>query len=163
MTFGASANHLATRHAADAADIIARSDKFREIKVTKEMLTDPKYQQLLHGATAIYNRQSGFSTKSGHIEMFDMVNKTANFGRGGVPLSQRSEHMMQNARVFVPVQSINQTPTPSPTRAPAGGNQAAITLQQNFNGPANPAQVKNAATNGLQQTLTLSGFSLTER
>jgi len=163
MTFGASANHLATRHAADAADIIARSDKFTEIKVTKEMLNDPKYMQLLHGATAIYNRQAGFSSVSGHAEVFDMVNKTANFGRGGVPLSQRSEHMLKNARYFVPVQNINQTATPSPTRAPAGGNQAVVNLNQNFNGPANPAQVGRAATNGLQQGFTLSGFGLTER
>ena len=85
------------------------------------------------------------------IGMGQRVSETGNYvGANGYYLRIKDQH-------------LNQTATPSPTRAPAGGNQAAITLQQNFNGPANPAQVRNAANAGLQQSLTLSGFSLTER
>lgn len=130
-------------HAADAAQQMAADKRFKEIKVTKAMLSDPRYKALLQGAQVFYDRESGFSPKSGHAESWDMSTGSAYFGRGAVPLSQRSEHMLKHARVFIPVQ-----------QAGAAG-AAPITVNVNVGGSnASPNQIGDAAGRGTGKALT---------
>lgn len=127
-------------HAADAASQMATDKRFKEIKVTKAMLNDPQFKAMLHGAQVFYNRSAGFSTVSGHAESWDMSGKgSANFGRGAVPLANRSEHNLRNARVFIPV---------SNSSAPVVNNTI------NINGTsATPGQIKKAVTDGTGKAL----------
>jgi len=136
-------------HAADAANQLASDKRFKEIKVTQAMLTDPKYIKLLHGATVIYNRQSGFSPVSGHAEIWDMVNKTANYGRGAQPLN-RSAHMLANARVFIPASGS----MPANTAAMYGPNgNANLTINVNASNSSNPELIKTKTKNGVTEAL----------
>ena len=129
-------------HAADAADQMATDKRFKEIKVTKAMLSDPQFKAMLHGAQVFYDRSAGFSTVSGHAESWDMSGKgAANFGRGAVPLSQRSEYNLQHARVFIPVQNTAAAPVANVTVNVGGSN-------------ASPKQIGNAAQNGTNKALT---------
>lgn len=131
-------------HAADAAQQMAGDKRFREIKVTKAMLSDPNYKAMLHGAQVFYNRSAGFSPLSGHAEAWDMSGAgSANFGTGAVPLSRRSEHNLQNARVFIPV---NQ------------GGAPVVNNTININGSnASPQRIQTAVTNGTGQALNKAG------
>ena len=131
-------------HAADAAQQMAGDKRFREIKVTKAMLSDPNYKAMLHGAQVFYNRSAGFSPLSGHAESWDMSGAgSANFGTGAVPLSRRSEHNLQNARVFIPVNS---------------GGAPVINNTININGSnATPQRIQTAVTNGTGQALNKAG------
>ena len=128
-------------HAADAAQQMAADKRFKEIKVTKAMLDDPRYRAMLHGAQVFYDRQSGFSPVSGHAESWDMQTKSAHFGRGAVPLKNRSAFNLQHARVFIPVQNTAAAPVANVTVNVGGSN-------------ASPKQIGNAAQNGTSKALT---------
>ncbi len=134
-------SRITAYHAADAADQMAGDKRFKEIRVTKEMLSDPRYKAMLHGAQVFYNRSAGFSAKSGHAESWDMSGAgAAYFGKGAVPLSSRSAHNLNNARVFIPV---NQASAP------------VINNTININGSnATPQRIQNAVTNGTGKALT---------
>ncbi len=127
-------------HAADAAQQMATDKRFKEIKVTKAMLSDPQFKAMLHGAQVFYDRSAGFSTVSGHAESWDMSGKgSANFGRGAVPLSMRSERNLQHARVFIPV---------------SNGSAPVVNNTINVNGSsATPGQIKKAVTDGTGKAL----------
>ena len=131
-------------HAADAAQQMAGDKRFKEIKVTKAMLSDPNYKAMLHGAQVFYNRSAGFSPLSGHAESWDMSGAgSANFGTGAVPLANRSAHNLQNARVFIPV---NQ------------GGAPVVNNTININGSnATPQKIQKAVTNGTGQALNKAG------
>ncbi len=125
-----------------AADQLALDKRFTEIKLTPEMYKrmmagDKQLQELMHGATVIYNRQSGFSPVSGHGEVWDTKNKKAWYGKGATSMV-RSDQMINNARFFIPTQQSAPAP---------------VTINQTFNGPANPAQVRQAAQQGTQQAV----------
>lgn len=150
-------------HAADAADQMATDKRFQEIKVTRQMLEDPKYRDMLNGATVFYDRQSGFSPVSGHTEIWDMINHTANYGLGPTPLN-RSDQMLAHARAFIPVQQANQTVTMQSgamgATQSAGGKasmqapQATVTF--NYYGSGNAAQLQQYVKGGVEQALTSS-------
>ncbi len=100
---------ITAEKAFEAADELARDKRFKEIKVTPEMYQaamkgDKDMQDLLHGVQVIYNRSSGFSPTSGHAEIWDMKNKKTLYGLGEASMN-RSGHMIQNARFFVPALS----------------------------------------------------------
>ena len=130
--------------AADSANQLANDKRFQEVKVTKAMLNDPKYQQMLNGATVVYDRQAGFSQQHGHIEVLDMVNKTANFGIGPVPLSNRTDQNFAHARVFIPKGQGGQGPV----------------INQVINVPGgDPRKVQAAVNQGTGQALNRAGTS----
>lgn len=133
-------------HAADAAQQMASDKRFREIKVTKAMLTDPNFKAMLHGAQVFYNRNAGFSPLSGHAEVWDMSGSgSAYFGKGAIPLSQRSAHNLANARVFIPVNA-------------GGGSAPVVNNTININRTnATPQQIQRAVTDGTGQALNKAG------
>lgn len=154
---------ITAAYAYQAADQIAKDSRFQEIQVTPEMYRkamagDTEMMKLLHGANVIYNRGAGFSSTAGHAEIWDLVNKKALYGLG--PKSMvRSEHMLKNARFFIPAQQV-AAPSPNYQAGNAsGGAGATVPIQQNFYGPANPAQVRNAANQGTTQALNKAGLS----
>lgn len=159
ITYG-TAQHLATDRAYKAADIIAKSDKFVEVKLNKAMLDNPEYQAMLHGATVIYPRGNGFSAESGHAEVFDMVSKTAHYGRGADPLSRRSDSQLRGARAFLPVQNVQNVAAPSPVRPTTGGNNAQIQQTINVNGPGNAQTIAQAARDGAKLAISNAGLAL---
>lgn len=137
-------SRITAYHAADAADQMATDKRFKEIRVTKEMLSDPRYKAMLHGAQVFYNRSAGFSAKSGHAESWDMSGAgAAYFGKGAVPLSSRSAHNLNNARVFIPV---NQ------------GTAPVVNNTININGSnATPQRIQKAVTDGTGKALNKAG------
>ena len=114
-------------------------------------------QALLHGATVIYNRQAGFSPTAGHAELWDTYKKKAYYGTGAASMV-RSDQMINNARVFVPV---------SPSQV-GGGNSANITNNVQVNvgsSNASPSTIGNAAARGASNGTTkgMQGVRTTTR
>lgn len=136
-----------------AANELARDKRFQEIQVTPDMYRramagDKQMQALLHGATVIYNRQAGFSPTAGHAELWDTYKKKAYYGTGAASMV-RSDQMIQNARVFVPV---------SPAQL-GGGGSANVTNNVNVNvggSNASPSAIGSAAAKGATDGTTKS-------
>ncbi len=141
-------------HAYLAADELARDKRFQEIQVTPDMYKramagDKQMQALLHGATVIYNRQSGFSPTAGHAETWDTYKRKAYYGTGAASMV-RSDQMINNARVFVPI-SGSQV---------GGGGGANVTNNVNVNvggSNASASQIGSAAAKGASDGTT-KGF-----
>lgn len=132
--------------AADAAPQLAADKRFKEIKVTYDMYKramagDQEMMSLLHGAQVIYDRQSGFSKKHGHAETWDMKNKKSLYGMGPRSLN-RSQNMINHARVFVPAQ---QVPTQSVTAASNGSSGMSYTPSMSVNAPITINMGSNAS------------------
>lgn len=156
-------SRITSRHAADAAQQLANDPRFKEIKVTAQMMEDPKYARLLHGATAIFSRTSGYSRKSGHAEIWDMINKTALYGTGPKSL-ELSKQRLAGARVFVPRSNLQELPASAVTsqRQPAQAQPQPVQMTAspvmtfNITG-SNPsavaAQVGQAAQQGTANAL----------
>lgn len=164
-------------NAYEAADYLAKDPRFKEIKVTAQMMDDPKYARLLHGATAIFSQTSGYSRKSGHAEIWDMINKKALYGTGPKSL-ELSKGRLAGARVFVPRTNLEGTQTVTPaavggprmTQAQPQGQTVNMTASpiQNFNFiGGNPsaltAQVGAAAQQGTAQALRSTAAQTTNR
>lgn len=141
--------------AADSAVGLAKDTRYKEITVTPEMLRDPRYRQMLHGAIAVYNRASGFSKKHGHIEVWDTKNMKALFGNGAQSLNRNARNLA-NAKVFIPID-------PTAGRAPVGngrggGNTQIINntanLTQNIGAThGTPSQIGKAGADGVSHGL----------
>ena len=148
---------ITSKHAADSAAQLANDPRFKEIKVTAQMMDDPKYARLLHGATAIFSRTSGYSPISGHAEIWDMQQRAALYGRGPKSL-ELSKSRLAGARVFVPRSNLDQMPASTGAgMAPAPG--ASVVITQNFNGAANPSTVKRAAQEGTGTALNKAALT----
>jgi hypothetical protein len=109
-------SQIKASHAYMAADQLAKDRRFQEIQVTPEMYKramagDKQMQALLHGATVIYNRQSGFSPTAGHAETWDTYKQKAYYGMGATSM-RRSDQMIQNARVFIPISGSQAASAP---------------------------------------------------
>jgi len=146
---------LAVTNAYLGADKLAQDKRFKEVQFSPEMYKkmmagDPQLKALMHGATVIYNRQSGFSTESGHAEVWDTYKNKSYYGKGATGL-KRSTQMINNARFFVPVQQ-QQMPAPN-----QGGSfqtsSASVMLNQNFYGQTDPRKAGSAAQTGVQSGL----------
>ena len=137
-----------------AADFLARDQRFKEVKFTPEMYKkmmqgDPQLKALMQGATVIYNRQSGFSPTAGHAEIWDTYKQKSFYGLGATSM-QRSDKMINNARFFVPVQKQTM---PAPNNSSFQTSSADIGITQNFYGPADPKRVGSASRDGTQTAL----------
>lgn len=136
-----------------AAAGLARDPRFREIKVTPEMLQDPEMQQKLKGAIAVFNQRSGYNPVHGHIETWDPTTGRSYYGVAGTRITNDARKLA-NARVFVPVQNDTVKVPMNGAGTPAAGPGANVTVHQVF-GPAaaTPAQVKEASKQGVNQGL----------
>lgn len=161
-TLNNTSNMTATA-AADAAKDLEKDKRFKEFKgkITPQMLNDPNYMRLFHGATAIYDRGAGFTAKTalyGHAEIWDMVNKSALFGRGNVSLKHRNQHNLDHVRLFIPVQNSNQ----QTVRMGGPGMGGAVTIQNQITVHAGSQaqgrdiarQTSKAASDGTSKALT---------
>lgn len=154
-TFGANGGKsIAYEKAYQAAAGLRQDKRFKQIKVTPEMLRDPNMQHLLHGAVAVYNTSSGFSKTAGHIEVWDMLNNQTYYGNGaGGAVTSRTAHMLQNAQVFIPVS--NQGGGGNGPQIMSQGPAIAPTINQymTFNGNVDPNRTAQGAGRGLDKAL----------
>lgn len=108
QTYGDYGNMPMVGLAKDSASHFKHDPRLREIKLTREMLTDPQALRLLNGAIVVYDAQAGdgFSPTAGHIEVWDTQAMKTHYGNPLFPGGDRLEltaQQLAHATVFVPV------------------------------------------------------------